>query len=57
MFYSVLFSLYIKSRGLGQAVFGGFGLAWHLRKPKPPQARPKPGLSGQAVPEKHYDYI
>jgi hypothetical protein len=31
----------------GQAVFGSFGLAWDLRKPKP-------GLSGQAGPEQHY---
>ena len=32
-------------------MFDGFGLAWYLRKPKPPQARPMPGLSGQAGPE------
>jgi hypothetical protein len=38
--------------GQGQAVFGGFGLAQKLRKPKPPQARPKPGLLGQAGPGK-----
>ena len=37
----------------GQAMFDGFGLTWCLRKPKPPQARPKPGLSGQAGPEQH----
>jgi hypothetical protein len=37
----------------GQAVFKGFGLAWDFKKPKPPQARPKPGLSGQAGPEQH----
>jgi hypothetical protein len=38
-------------------VIDGFGPAWHLRKPKPPQAKPKPGLSGQAGPEQHYmDY-
>ena len=36
-----------------QAVFGGFGLAWGLREPKPAQAKPKPGLSGQAGPEQH----
>ena len=35
-------------------MFGGFGLAWGLRKPKPAQAKPKPGLSGQAGPEQHY---
>ena len=33
-----------------QAVTGGFGLAWGLTKPKPPQARPKPRLPGQAGP-------
>ena len=38
----------------GQAVFDGFGLAWGLRKPKLPQAKPKPGLSGQAGLEQHY---
>ena len=32
----------------------GFGLAWGFKKPKPPQARPKLGLSGQAGPEHHY---
>jgi hypothetical protein len=37
----------------GQAVFGGFGLAWGLRKPKPARAKPKPGLLGQAGPEQH----
>jgi hypothetical protein len=37
----------------GQALFAGFGLAWGLGKPKPPQAKPKPGLSGQAGPEQH----
>src|SRR5882757_7598982 len=31
-----------------QALVGGFGLAWDFRKPKPPQARPKPGLPGQS---------
>ena len=36
-----------------QAVSGGFGLAWGLRKPKLPQARPKPGFSGQAGLEQH----
>ena len=36
-----------------KAMFDGIGLAWCLRKPKPPQARPKPGLSGQAGPEQH----
>ena len=38
--------------GQGQAVSGGFGLAQLLRKPKPPQAKPKPGLLGQAGPGK-----
>jgi len=33
-----------------QAPIYGFGLAWGFRKPKPPQARPKLGLSGQAGP-------
>ena len=33
-----------------QAVTGGFGLAWGLTKPNPPQARPKPRLPGQAGP-------
>ena len=33
-----------------QAGSGSFGLAWALTKPKLPQARPKPGLSGQAGP-------
>jgi hypothetical protein len=37
-----------------QALNNGFGLAQHLRKPKPPRAKPKPGLSGQAGPEHHY---
>jgi hypothetical protein len=31
---------------------GGFGLAQTLRKPKLPQAGPKPGLLGQAGPGK-----
>jgi Endonuclease-reverse transcriptase len=38
----------------GQAAVEGFGLAWDFRKPRPPQARPKPRLSGQAGPEHHY---
>ena len=38
----------------GQAVVDGFGLAQDFRRPKPPQARPKPWLSGQAGPEYHY---
>ena len=40
--------------GQSQAVIDGFGLAWGLTKPEPPQAKPKPGLSGQAGPEQHY---
>ncbi|KAH9954209.1 hypothetical protein BC827DRAFT_1278799 [Russula dissimulans] len=36
-----------------QAPFNGFGPAWVFKKPKPSQARPKPGLSGQARPEHH----
>ena len=38
----------------GQALVDGFGLACVLRKPKPPQAKPKPQLWGQARPEQHY---
>jgi hypothetical protein len=34
-----------------RAPINGFGLAWGLRKPKPAQAKPKPGLPGQAGPE------
>ncbi|KAH9961828.1 hypothetical protein BC827DRAFT_1155250 [Russula dissimulans] len=30
----------------GQAPIDGFGLAWSFTKPKPPQAKPKPGLLG-----------
>jgi hypothetical protein len=37
-----------------QAVPNGFGSAWRLRKPKLPQAKPKPGLPGQAGPEQPY---
>jgi hypothetical protein len=40
--------------GQGQAVSGGFGPAQVSRKPKPPRAKPKPGLLGQAGPEHHY---
>jgi hypothetical protein len=29
----------------------GFGPGWEFRKPNLPQAKPKPGLSGQAGPE------
>jgi hypothetical protein len=32
----------------GQALPLAFGLAYDFAKPEPPQARPKPGLSGQA---------
>ena len=32
----------------GQANVSAFGLACDFTKPKPPKARPKPGLSGQA---------
>ena len=39
--------------GQSQAVIDGFGLAWGLTKPEPPQAKPKPGLSGQARPEQN----
>ena len=39
--------------GQSQAVIDGFGLAWGLTKPEPPQAKPKPGLSGQAGLEQH----
>jgi hypothetical protein len=33
-----------------QAPVEGFGLAWEFSKPKPPQAKPKLGLLGQARP-------
>ena len=38
--------------GQGQAVCGGFGLAHDFSGPKPLQAKPKPGLLGQAGPGK-----
>ena len=43
-----------KSHGLklGQALNVGLHLAWGFLKPKPPQAKPKLGLPGQAGPEK-----
>jgi len=34
-------------------VFAVKALAWGFGKPEPPQAKPKPGLSGQAGPEQH----
>ena len=34
--------------GPGQALLLAFGLAYDFARPEPPQARPKPGLSGQA---------
>ena len=37
-----------------QAMSGGFGQAWGLRRLDPPKAKLKPGLSGQAGPEQHY---
>ena len=37
-----------------KALVGGFGLAQGFAKPKPPKAKPKPGLLGQARPEQHY---
>jgi hypothetical protein len=40
-----------------QALVEGFGLAWEFSKPKPPQAKPKPGLLGQAGPEQPYNYM
>ena len=39
--------------GQSQGPYTGLGLAKGLRKPKPPQAEPKPGLPGQAGPEHH----
>ncbi|KAF8810909.1 hypothetical protein BYT27DRAFT_7279074 [Phlegmacium glaucopus] len=44
----------VKSRGLGRAGFGGFGLAQVFVRPEPAEARPKPWLLGQAGPEHHY---
>ena len=46
--------VYKAGPGQSQAVIDGFGLAWGLTKPEPPQAKPKLGLSGQAGPEQHY---
>jgi hypothetical protein len=43
--------------GQSQAVSGGFDSAQDFRRPKPPQAKPKPGLLGQAGPEHHYSSI
>jgi hypothetical protein len=40
--------------GQGQAMSGSFGSAQVLSRPKPPQAKPKLGLLGQAGPEHHY---
>ena len=37
-----------------QALVDSFGLAWGLKKPKLPQAKPKLGLLSQAGPEQHY---
>ena len=41
--------------GQGQAVCGSFGLAHDFSGPKPLQAKPKPGLLGQAGPGKSLD--
>ena len=38
--------------GQGQAVCGGFGWVHDFSGPEPPQAKPKPGLLGQARPGK-----
>ena len=35
-----------------QAMIGSFGLAQDFSRPKPPQAKPKPGLLGQPRPGK-----
>lgn len=40
------------SPGFGPAL--AYSLAWEFWKPKLPQAKPKPGLPGQAGPEHHY---
>ncbi|KAH0588451.1 hypothetical protein H2248_004293 [Termitomyces sp. 'cryptogamus'] len=40
-------------RSQSQAAIGGLGSAQCWSEPEPPQARPKPGLLGQAGPEHH----